>query len=259
MPAELADERLSPLTEDLRDTDLPVLGDAAVRRLVSDMNADGFGMIENFVPDRVMSRMRAFVASEMSRRGPGYVGFVGRAAVADSVFARIGETPSFVAMLHRIYQLGTGRPVPDADLYQVLRCLAGESGKGHSLIFHYDSFVVTALLPVEIPDARKAGDLVMLPNRRRIRRFYISSLLDKVMLDNRLTQSALRLMHRTGLLRMTRIKMIPGNAYFFWGYRSVHANEACDPAHTRATALYHFGNPHGGSGVGRYVRRLFPR
>ena len=141
----------------------------------------------------------------------------------------------------------------------MLRCLAGESGKGHSLIFHYDSYVVTALLPVEIPDAREAGDLIMLPNRRRIRRFYISSLLDKVMLDNRLTQSVLRFMHRNGLLRMTRIKMVPGNAYFFWGYRSVHANEACAPAHTRATALYHFGNPHGGSGVGRHVRRLFPR
>jgi hypothetical protein len=32
--------------------------------------------------------------------------------------------------------------------------------------------------------------------------------------------------------------MIPGNLYFFWGYRTVHANEACDPDKIRATALW---------------------
>ena len=41
-----------------------------------------------------------------------------------------------------------------------------------------------------------------------------------------------------------RIKMVPGNLYLFWGYRSVHTNEPCDPASIRATALFHYANPH---------------
>nr|WP_321983136.1 hypothetical protein [uncultured Lichenicoccus sp.] len=255
----LGEGRVRPVTENLQGSTLPVVGDDVLKHLIAEMNTAGYGMIANYLPPETLREMRSFVAAEMTRRGLGYLGFVGRKAVEGSVFAQIGEDAAFEALLRRIYELGTRRPAPPTDLYQVLRCLAGESGKGHSLIFHYDSYVVTALLPVEIPNARAAGDLVMLPNRRRIRRFYVSSLLDKVLLDNPLTQWLLRLMHRTGLLPTKRVKMIPGNAYFFWGYRSIHANEACDPSHTRATALYHFGNPHGTSQLGKQLRRLIPR
>ncbi len=37
---------------------------------------------------------------------------------------------------------------------------------------------------------------------------------------------------------------MPGNLYLFSGYRSLHANDECDPAMLRATILLHFGNPH---------------
>jgi hypothetical protein len=64
---------------------------------------------------------------------------------------------------------------------------------------------------------------------------------------------------KLGILPVERIKMVPGNIYFFWGYRSIHANEACDPTKVRATALFHFANPHAGSNLGSTVRRLIPR
>ena len=35
-----------------------------------------------------------------------------------------------------------------------------------------------------------------------------------------------------------RVKMIPGNIYLFWGYRSIHANEPCDADKDRGDSSF---------------------
>ena len=228
-------------------------------RLIADMNRDGYGVIPNYVDGPELESMRTFVGDAIASAGHGYVGFVGRSAVAGSVFADLSESPSFLSLMKSIYEQGSGRPAPEGELYQVLRCLAGETGKAHSLIFHYDSYVVTALIPVEIPNSGQSGDLVMLRPGRGVRRSYLANLFDKLLLDNKASQGLLRFLHGKGRLPVIRVKMTPGNAYFFWGYQTVHANEACDPQAVRATAIYHFGNPHGESNFRTKLRKLIPR
>lgn len=144
-------------------------------------------------------------------------------------------------------------------MYQVLRCLAGKTGLRHALRFHYDSYVVTALLPILISQQGEAGHLVMWPNRRPIRSWYFFNLLDKILLDNPATQLVLRSGFKSGWLNPKRIQMQPGNLYLFWGYRSVHANEACDPDKIRATALFHFADPHIESVLRRFTGRAKSR
>jgi hypothetical protein len=219
---------------------------AAVAQLVAEIDRTGFGVIPNFVAADELARMRAFVARAVQQAGGEYAGFAGPEAVAGSGLDELARSPRFLAMIREIYERGTGTKAPDQELYQVLRCLSGASVRRHSYLFHYDSYVVTVLIPIEIPTAGMTGDFLMLPNTRRIRRSYVANVVDKVMLDNPLSQVLLRTLTRTGLLRPVRIKMVPGNAYFFWGYRSVHTNEPCDPERIRATALFHFANPHGG-------------
>jgi hypothetical protein len=235
------------------------IADAMLDKLVDDMNGTGFGVIEDYVSVAKLQRMQQFVSAATGGVGQQYTGFAGKDAVAGTIFSEIGGSASFRDLMRRVYERGTGRTAPASDYYQVLRCLAGQAGQDHSLIFHYDSFVVTALMPVAIPQGPQSGDLVMLPNRRRIRKLYLANLLDKIVLDNKMSQAALRFLHKVGLLRVVRLKMIPGNIYFFWGYRSVHANEACDPAHLRATAIFHFANPHGQSQFRARVRAWLPR
>jgi hypothetical protein len=146
--------------------------------------------------------------------------------------------------MHDLYKCGTGRIPTEEEVYQVLRCLAGQSGRKNSLIFHYDSYVVTAVVPILIPKGGLGGDLLMYPNTRKIRDAYLFNAIDKVLLDNPVTQQVLRAcIDRKGIGPL-RIKMVPGNIYFFWGYRSIHTNEPCDPDKIRATALFHYANPH---------------
>jgi hypothetical protein len=235
------------------------VAESLLDRLIDDMNRNGFGVIPNYVDAPDLQRMRAFVADAIESAGHKYVGFVGKTAVAGSVFADLSESPGFVNLMKSIYERGTRRPAPPVDLYQVLRCLAGETGEAHSLIFHFDSYVVTALIPVEIPSSGQSGDLIMLRARRGVRKTYLANLVDKLLLDNRGSQKLLRILHKKGRLPVRRVKMVPGNAYFFWGYQTVHANEACDPQAVRATAIYHFANPHGQSKFGATVRKFIPR
>jgi hypothetical protein len=234
---------------------IPDVSDQGVTDLVKQIEEKGFGVIPNYVGAEELEQMRAFVAATVTKSGHQYVGLTGRDAVAGSRLDDFADSPQFQDLFRRVYEGGTGRHAPKVEFYQVLRCLTGQGVTTHSLNFHYDSYVVTALIPVEIPSEGQSGDLIMLPNTRSIRRSYATNLFDKVLLDNKLTQTTLRKLTKMKMLPLTRIKMVPGNLYFFWGYRSIHTNEACDPDKVRATALFHYVNPHADSKLGKKLRK----
>jgi len=217
---------------------------SCVAALVEDIDRNGFGVIPGFVGPADLTRMRAFVARAVQDSNGEYAGFTGPEAVAGSGLDELARSQSFRAMIEKIYERGTGRKAPAQEFYQVLRCLTGSSVRRHSYVFHYDSYVVTVLIPIEIPATGQTGDFLMIPNARRIRQNYFANVVDKILLDNKLTQFLLKRLTKLNAIKLTRIKMIPGNAYIFWGYRSVHTNESCDVEKVRATALFHYANPH---------------
>jgi hypothetical protein len=238
---------------------LPELPRERITELVAEMNTKGFGVLPGYVQPADLAKLRSFVEGAVSAAGEQYVSFTGVEPVKGTLLQLLSSSPSFASLLHQVYELGAGVPAPHQSLYQVLRCLKGESGLKHALLFHYDSYVVTALLPVIIPTEGLTGKLVMAPNTRPIRSSYLFNLIDKIILDNKVTQFLLRKAHRSGLLKLTQISMVPGNLYFFWGYRSVHGNEACDPDKIRATALFHFGDPHTNSRLRKFTGRAKTR
>jgi hypothetical protein len=238
---------------------VPEISRERIIDLVADMNKVGFGVLPGYLNPADLEDLQRFVENAVASAGGEYVVFTGKEAVAGTLLERLSASIPFVNLLREIYQEGSGQPAPDQSLYQVLRCLKGETGLSHALRFHYDSYVVTALLPVIIPQSGSAGHLVMAPNRRPVRSSYLFNLVDKIILNNPLTQFLLRLGFRSGLLQLKQIPMVPGNLYLFWGYCSVHANEACDPNKIRATALFHFGDPHADSGLRRFTGRAKSR
>jgi len=238
---------------------LPEVSHKKIVDLVADMNTKGFGVLPGYLQPEELASLQSFVQRAVSDAGEQYVAFAGEEPVAGTLLQALSNSPAFVDVLHQIYELGARRSAPDQSLYQLLRCLKGESGLKHALLFHYDSYVVTALLPVIIPTEGQKGNLMMAPNIRPIRSSYLFNLIDKIILDNRATQFLLREAHRLGLLKLTQIPMVPGNLYFFWGYRSAHANEACDPDKIRATALFHFGDPHADSRLRKFTGRAKSR
>ena len=238
---------------------LPEVSRERIVELVADMNRKGFGVLPGYVQSEDLARLRSFVEDAVSAAGEQYVSFIGEEPVRGTLLQALSNSPAFAGLLRQVYELGAGVPAPDQSLYQVLRCLKGKSGLKHALLFHYDSYVVTALLPVIIPTEGLTGKLVIAPNVRPIRSSYLFNLIDKIILDNSVTQFFLRTVYRRDLLKLQQISMVPGNLYFFWGYRSVHGNEACDPDKIRATALFHFGDPHANSRLRKFTGRAKSR
>jgi len=237
-----------------KDPTITFLCDADIRQVFADMERKGYSCIPNFIAKDDLSEVQDFVEAIVEKSQHEYVVLKDRDAVQGTILDEIAGSPNFQSMFAQLFQLALGRPAPMVTFYQILRCLTGKGSASHSLIFHYDSYLITALIPVTIPKSGLRGDFLLIPNSRKVRSSYIRNLVDKILLDNRLTQALLKKRAKMGERSITRIEMIPGNLYLFWGYRSVHTNEPCDPQSVRATALFHFFDPHADSALKKRMK-----
>jgi len=237
---------------------LPVaheFSDPEIRTLVDTIEHSGYAVIPRFIGADDLSELREFVRESVSQAGNKYVVLNGYAPVAHTALGAITRSPAVKRLCVRAFEQLTSRPGPDPEYYQILRCLTGETGVQNSMNFHFDSYVLTLLLPIEVPAGKDSGELFVLPNVRAVRRWYTSNLLDKMLLDNPLSQWLLRTMARRHPRRFVRIVLEPGNLYLFWGYRSIHANAPCDADKIRATALFHYADPHSDSALKKRLGR----
>ena len=231
------------------------VSDAVVARIASDMDELGFGVLPNYISSQDLEPARALAVDAVRAAGDEYVCFRNADALAGTVLGELPESDEFKEICRRLYECGNDATAPEVKFYQIYRCLKGATGQRHSNRFHYDSYVLTALLPVAIPEEGRRGDLLLVPNIRRIRRLYLLNVLDRFLVGSRIAQIILRLAARRRSPRMVAIRLEPGTMYFFWGYRSIHTNEPCEVDTLRATALFHYGDPHENSRIRMLTRR----
>jgi hypothetical protein len=238
--------------------EFPDLSDEFVSELVSSINRVGYGVVSGYLEQRELDQLRTFVEDSVRDVGNRYVCFTGFADLPGTPLERMAKSQVFRRLCTRVYERATGNQAPDQPYHQILRCLTGSSGQQHSLRFHYDSYVLTVLLPICVSEGRRSGELVMVPNVRPVRTWYAQNLIDKLLIDNPIIQFLLKRLTEARSSRLVRLKMKPGNLYLFWGYRSIHTNEPCDPDKIRATALFHYVDPHAGSRLKRALRGSGP-
>ncbi len=229
------------------------VSDADVRRIAKDIDEAGFAVIEGCFAAKDIEQTKAFAARALLNCDAGYTHFVGAEPLADTFLHSLAREPDFVELCRRLCAHKVGGRITDATFHQVLRCLTDASPRQHYLVFHYDSYVLTALIPIDIP--QRGGELLYVPNRRPLRRFYLHNLIDKLIVDNPVSQLMFRSLHRrkSGVIRY--LPLTPGNLYLFWGYCTLHTNEACLPGVARTTALLHFFDPHANSALKKLLRR----
>ena len=215
---------------------------------------NGFAVVEDYVPPAELAAAQDFVAKAIAAAGGEYVGFNGTEDLGGTFLARLPNDPGFTGLCRDIYECAFGGKAPEVTFYQVLRCLSGTGARAHSLRFHFDSYVITALIPITMPSRGSPGRLIIHPNTRGVRRTYLANVIDKVLCDNPVSQALLNAAYRRGSRRMIRLELKPGNLYFFWGYRSLHTNEPCEADAIRATALLHYADPHAESRLKRRLR-----
>jgi hypothetical protein len=223
--------------------------------LVSEMEKNGFAVLNDFLTSEQLVQARTYVMQEVNQREREFFAIHGVEAMEGSLLGSLGASAALRQMLAEIYRVGARAAASDEErVFPVIRCLQGESGWKESHFYHFDATLVTMLVPLFIPtgDAH-CGDLISFPNIRPVRRNVLVNIVEKGILHNRISQKLTALAVKRRWLKPMTVKLVPGNAYLFWGYRSLHANELCNPHKLRATALYHFGDPHRDSALGRLV------
>lgn len=229
-----------------------------VPQLLEDMQTQGYAVLEKAVTEEGLTRFRHWVEQVSAGSGQRYHAIFGDVEAIDRTpLAELSDSAEFRQLMRQLAETSLGRSLGDQQILAVLRCVQGQSGKKKSNAFHYDASVITALLPVEIPQQGEArGDLILFPNLRRFRGSVLFNVLEKSLLQNPLSRRLLTWAIQRGLIKPMTLHLQPGNIYFFHGYRSFHANGACDPAFRRATALFHFGDPHHGSVLTRSIVKV---
>jgi hypothetical protein len=232
------------------------LSAAEIDQLVTSMDNDGYAVLREYFSEQEIDEVTRFVIAESEKLGGEYFFYNGSQAVAGTLLAKLGESSIFRRILAEIYERVVGKSAPPGEVYQALRVLSGRSGLKKAWKFHYDSYVVTALVPIIIPaePENARGDLVIYPRLRRIRRNAVINVMEKVAFQNRLTQYLMASASIRRLLKARVIRMEPRNIYFFRGYESLHANAPCSPKVLRCTALFHFADPHEGSTIVKFIR-----
>lgn len=232
----------------------------ALQLIANEMSHKGSSCIANFLSTEQLMSLRESVRSEADKHKGSYFAHHGGKEIESSLLGALGASPEFRNILESVYQAGAGRSAYSDEILKVLRCVQGNSGRRESNCFHYDASLVTALLPIEIPQVGvDRGDLLLFPNIRRIRSNVLINVVEKALLQNALSRKLISTAIRHKFLRPEKLQLVPGNLYLFWGYRTLHANEPCDPDLRRATAIFHYGDPHAGSFATRMILKLNQR
>jgi len=228
-----------------------MIADSAVPDVVRQLNTDGIIEIPDVLDKSYVATCEQWVRDEIERNGSRYFSIVGRKKLQGTPFLDLGSDPDFKRFIRSISNKASKLDFPEGDIFQVLRVVAGASGKRRSNQFHFDATVVTALMPVVIPDgpAERSGDLIVYPNMRRVRRSPLLNLLQKVFLQNTVARTFFSTRVARKMFGGRVVKLKPGSLYLFWGFRTYHGNMPCEISALRATSLFHFGDPHAGTPI----------
>lgn len=225
-------------------------------RLFRELQEKGFTCLENAIDPDFLAACREQLDTLLVKRGERFFTIIQPQNSEGGAFADMATTPGFVDLLRNLARRGhSDAAVKEVELYNVLRVIAG-NGAGGAFEFHYDAAVVTALMPLYIPEGPPGttGELVAMPNRRGYRRSAVLDVIEKSLLQNPIAFRWYRKRYGAGDRNTVQLK--PGNLYFFWGYRTFHGNLPCRPGTKRATLLFHFGDPHAGHWLMESVHKV---
>ncbi|WP_296262369.1 MULTISPECIES: hypothetical protein [unclassified Pseudomonas] len=227
------------------------------KRLANEIDTNGFAKLSGAVTEVDLRQLRAWTDEQAARHQGEYFAYHGEAALGESLLASYWTDPQFKSLLAGLYRHAAQRDARSDRIFPVLRCVQGNQGKRESNAFHYDASLVTALVPVFIPtEGEERGDLMLFPNIRRVRSWVLFNVIEKALLQNKVTRGWILKGMQRKWLNPYVLRLEPGNVYFFWGYRTLHANQPCGADVKRATALFHFGDPHTGSLATRLILRI---
>ena len=219
--------------------------DKEINHIFDNLNKTGMYCIKDAISRELLDSLRNEIKSELVSKGDRYYSKINPANNSQSTFSAIKKNTNFIYLTNTLSSKALGRDVDDSESLNVLRVVTGKKADTQTLKFHFDAYALTVLIPIFIPDGplEDSGHLVSFLNLRKLRKFQFVNMMQKALVQNSLTRKILGFVVRRNPKKYVS-EMIPGNAYLFWGYRTLHANFSVDKNLLRSTFLYHKGDVH---------------
>lgn len=231
-----------------------------IKQIAEQIDRQGFGQISDALKPEELQLLRAYTQAEAKLHQGEYFAHHGQKLLSQSPLSALWDSTDFQQMLANLYRCATGHSSASPQIFPVLRCVQGNQGRRESNCFHFDASLVTVLVPVFIPaEGEERGDLMLFPNLRKVRRNAVFNAIEKALVQNAISRKLMVMAIERGWLKPQTLTLKPGDIYVFWGYRTLHANKPCGPEVTRATAIFHFGDPHAGSLTTRLILQINQR
>ena len=163
-----------------------------IPQLLEDIETQGYAVLEKAVTGEGLMRFRQWVEEVSANSGQRYHAIFGdvenRSHAAGGAERKRRISSADAADGGKIAGPLAGQTADTCGA--ALR--AGAERQKKSNAFHYDASVITALLPIEIPQQGEArGDLLLFPNLRRFRGSVLFNVIEKAIMQNPLSRHLL--------------------------------------------------------------------
>jgi hypothetical protein len=207
-----------------------------IRRIRATLDDRGMAILEDFIHPDFLAELRSTVdrltpwCYEGGKRRP----LVG-SDLENTAFYEITFS-DFIIRLTNDVLAGFNVHVDAADIHPVVNILVGKQGQEGVNAWHFDATYLTIAMPVVMPPPAvgRDGKFRIWPN---VRRFSQSSW------RNRLYWKFFSIDFLRRMVKNDSVNFVPGNLYFFYGFRSFHGTSELDPDNLRANCLMNFGGP----------------
>jgi len=223
------------------------------QKISNKLNSEGFVKFDNAISKRDLNFLKNEVKKLIEEKGERYFSVINP---HKKEFSKILSDLEFFSLARKISEKKLNRKIDQDDFLSVLRVITGNKTDQQSYLFHFDAYILTILVPINIPDSgNDDGHLILFPNYRKSVRLTLVNFIEKIFYQNLISRKLIKFLSKKNLEKYI-LKLKPGSIYFFWGYQSLHANMPINKNLLRSTLLLHFGTVHNKSILDKIIKYI---
>jgi len=218
--------------------------ESELENIVNDIKTKGVAEIPDFFKSSVIDSGVEYVDSVRKKLKMDAFSF--RYYDMDScVFTELQKSTHLKGFLAKILTVSGVKTSEDSVIHHVIRCTDGKTNTRDANKYHFDAYDLTLLMPIITPNDPEldCGDLIVFLRTRRFSANLIKNIFFKVVFQGTMMRNFATKEWFKKLFQGVTIKVKPGNAYLFYGFRTYHGNIEMDESLIRASALFHYHNP----------------
>ena len=209
----------------------------------NELDNKGYGLFENLIDEETLNSLKKIVDKNLEKNKDNSFFLTGENLEKD-----LSENTKLLDLIIQIFHFFSKKDglkeFESRKIYKVLRVISKGKMYSNSYDFHFDAHHYTVLIPIYTPTSNEEnynGDLILMPNIRNKTNSIILNIIQKFFYQNKLTKVILKFLINKRIIKKSfKIKLKPGNAYVFNGFRSLHCNQVVKNGLKRATLLLHF-------------------